>query len=153
VLLAQAPTLMDRELELPPWVRALRGASYEVMAASTALLVAPGTATVEAALLGVPMLVAHRTHPLSFEVARRMARVPSSCMLNLIAGEGLVPERIQGQARPAALAAELGQWLRDPQRRARTRAALARAVAHLGPPGAAQRAAQLALEVARAERA
>ena len=148
VLLALAPNLSDRELALPGSVRALVGRAYEVMAASTCILVAPGTATVEAALLGVPMLVAHRTHPLSFELARRMANVPSSCMVNLIAGEGIVPERIQAQARPAALAAELGQLLGDPERRARARAALERAVARLGPPGGARRAAQLALELA-----
>jgi lipid-A-disaccharide synthase len=153
VLLALAPTLADREPALPDWVRPLRGRAYEVMAASTAILVAPGTATVEAALLGVPMLVAHRTHPLSFELARRVTRVPSSCMLNLIAGEGLVPERLQEQARPAALASELGQLLGDPARRARVRAGLERAVSRLGPPGGAQRVAQLALEVAALGRA
>jgi lipid-A-disaccharide synthase len=148
VLLALAPNLVDRELALPAGVRAVVGRAYEVMAASTCILVAPGTVTVEAALLGVPMLVAHRTHPLSFELARRMANVPSSCMVNLIAGEGIVPERIQAQARPAALAAELGQLLGDPERRARARAGLERAVERLGPPGGAQRAAQLALELA-----
>src|SRR5262249_21386004 len=140
VLLALAPTLADRELALPEGIRPLRGRTYEVMAASSCVLVAPGTATVEAALLGVPMLAAHR---LSFELVRRVANVPSSCMVNLIAGEGLVSERIQAQARPAALAAELGQWIGDPARRARARAALERAVARLGPPGGAQRAAQL----------
>jgi lipid-A-disaccharide synthase len=153
VLLAFAPTLATAQPRLPEGVRAVRGLTYEVMAASAAILVAPGTATVEAALLGVPMLVAHRTHPLSFELVRRIARVPSSCMVNLIAGEGIVPERIQSQARPAALAAELAQLIRDPGRRARARAALERAVKRLGPPGGAGRAAQLALEIAGVERA
>jgi len=153
VALALADTLADREPPVPGWVRVIRGHSHELMAASTCLLVAPGTATVEAALLGVPMLVAHRTHPISFELARRLSRVPSSCMVNLIAGEGIVPERLQIQARPAALAAELGLLLSDPERRQKERAALARAVAHLGPPGGAARAAQLALEVAGAGRA
>jgi lipid-A-disaccharide synthase len=148
VLLALAPTLEVRGLALPGWVRLVRSRAHEVMAASSCVLVAPGTATVEAALLGVPMLVAHRTHPLSFELVRRIARVPSSCMVNLIAGEGVVPERIQAQARPAALAAELGLLIGDAARRSSARAALERAVAHLGPPGCAQRVAQLALEVA-----
>jgi lipid-A-disaccharide synthase len=153
IALALAPTLADREPEVPAWVRVIRGRSHALMAASTALLVAPGTATVEAALLGTPMLVAHRTHPISFELARRVSRVPSSCMVNLIAEEGIVPERLQQQARPAALAAELGLLLADPQRRERARAALARAVVRLGAPGGARRAAQLALEVAAAGRA
>jgi lipid-A-disaccharide synthase len=151
VVLALAPTLGDRALELPAWVQVVRGRAHEVMAASTCLLVAPGTATVEAALLSAPMIVAHRTHALSYELVRRIARVPSSCMVNLIAGEGLVPERIQAQARPAALAAELGRLLRDPEQRAFARARLARAVERLGPPGGSARAAQLALEVAGLE--
>jgi lipid-A-disaccharide synthase len=151
VVLALAPTLGDRALELPAWVQVVRGRAHEVMAASTCLLVAPGTATVEAALLGAPMIVAHRTHALSYELVRRIARVPSSCMVNLIAGEGLVPERIQAQARPAALAAELGRLLRDPEQRAFARSRLARAVERLGPPGGSARAAQLALEVAGLE--
>jgi lipid-A-disaccharide synthase len=66
----------------------------------------------------------------------------------LIAGAGVVPELIQGQARPVALAALVARLLRDADAREAMRARLAAAVATLGPPGAAERVADLALEVA-----
>ena len=149
VRLLVAPTLRELWLELPASVVAVRGRTHAAMAISTALLAAPGTVTVEAALLGVPLVVAHRVNRLSFELARRVARVPSSCMVNLIAGAGVVPERIQSQARPAALAGLLAGLLRDPAARERMRAGLATVAAALGPPGAAGRVADLAVSLAR----
>ncbi len=149
VQLVVASTLEAEHFDVPDWVRVVRGRSHDAMAVSTCLISAAGTATVEAALLGVPLVVAHVTSPLTFELARRIARVPSSCMVNLIAGKGVVPERIQAHARPAALAALSARLLRDPVAREAMRAALAEAVATLGPPGAASRVAELALEVAR----
>lgn len=148
VCLPLAPTLVERPIALPADVQLVRGRTHETMAISTALLAAPGTVTVEAALLGVPLLVTHRVNRISFEIARRVTRVPSSCMVNLIADRGVVPERLQHLARPAALAAELSRLLRDPEARERQRAELAEATGRLGPPGASERAAGLALEVA-----
>ncbi len=147
VQLVVASTLQAEHFETPDWLRVVRGRSHDAMAVSTCLISAAGTATVEAALLGVPLVVAHVTSPLTFELARRIARVPSSCMVNLIAGAGVVPERIQAHARPAALAAVVARLLRDPVAREEMRARLAEAVAMLGPPGAAERVADLALEV------
>jgi lipid-A-disaccharide synthase len=149
VQLVVAPTLAAEGFGGPEWLRVVRGRSHEAMAISTCLISAAGTATVEAAILGVPLIVAHRTSPLTFELARRLATVSSSCMVNLIAGEGVVPERIQGQARPAALAALAARLLRDPAARAEMQRGLERAVAKLGPPGAAERVADLALALAR----
>jgi lipid-A-disaccharide synthase len=143
-----ASTLSAESFAAPHWLRVVRGRSHDAMAVSTCLISAAGTATVEAAILGVPLIVAHVTSPVTFELARRIARVPSSCMVNLIAGDGVVPERIQAHARPAALAALVARLLRDPAAREEMRARLAGAVAKLGPPGAAERVADLALEVA-----
>jgi len=148
VQLVVASTLEAEHFEVPEWVRVVRGRSHAAMAVSTCLISAAGTATVEAAVLGIPLIVAHVTSPLTFELARRIARVPSSCMVNLIAGAGVVPERIQAHARPAALAALASRLLCDPAARAQMRAGLATAVATLGPGGAAERVADLALEVA-----
>jgi lipid-A-disaccharide synthase len=146
--LVVASTLAAESFDAPPWLRIVRGRSHEAMAVSTCLISAAGTATVEAAILGVPLIVAHRTSALTFELARRIARVPSSCMVNLIAGAGVVPERIQANARPAALAALAATYLQDSGAREALRARLAEAVALLGGPGASERAAALALEVA-----
>ena len=147
VCLPHAPTLAHEPPELPERVVVVRGRTHEAIAISSVLLAAPGTVTVEAALLGVPLVVAHRVHGLTFEIARRVTRVPSSCMVNLIADEGIVPERLQQLARPAALAAEVSRLLRDPEAREALREALARACERLGGPGAAERAAALAREL------
>ncbi len=147
VCLLLAPTVPRDSLDLPDGVLAVEGRTHETMAISTVLLAAPGTVTVEAALLGVPLVVTHRVHGLTFEIARRITRVPSSCMVNLIADAGVVTERLQHLARPAALAAELGRLIRDPEARQALCQALEQASARLGGPGAADRAAALALEL------
>jgi lipid-A-disaccharide synthase len=149
VQLIVAPTLSAESFDVPEWLRVLRGRSHEAMAVSTCLVSAAGTATIEAAILGVPLVVAHRTSRVTFELARRLATVSSSCMVNLVAGEGVVPERIQNQARPAAIASLAARLLRDPAARAEMQRGLARAVARLGPPGAAERVSDLALALVR----
>jgi lipid-A-disaccharide synthase len=149
VCLLLASTLERPASGLPNYVKLVRSRTHEVMAMATALLAAPGTATMEAALLGTPLVVAHRLQRLSFEIARRVTRVPSTCMVNLVAQRGVVSERIQNQARPAALAAELARLIRNPAARASARCALLAATQPLARLGAAQRAAELVLEVAR----
>ena len=104
--------------------------------------------TVEAALLRTPIVVTHTLNRLSFEFARRVTRVASSCMLNLMAAAGVVPERLQQQARPVALASLLGRLLRNPRARAEMRARLSAATARLGGPGAAARVAEIAIGLA-----
>jgi lipid-A-disaccharide synthase len=141
-----APTL--EEPPLPEWIHLIRGRTHEAIALSTVVLAAPGTVTVEAALLRTPMIVTHRANPLSFELARRISRVPSSCMVNLIADRGVVSERLQEMARPAAMAGELCRLIRDAGAREQMCKALDDATARLGGPGASRRAAELALEVA-----
>ena len=148
VRLLLAPTL-ELPRDLPDFAGVIRGRTHDAMALATVLLAAPGTVTVEAALLHTPMLVTHRMNALSFEIVRRLSHVPSSCMVNLIAEQGVVSERLQDMARPAALAAELSALLRDPARAAAMRASLAGVGAKLGGAGAARRAAELLLELRR----
>src|SRR5205807_4473654 len=69
--------------------------THAVLSAATAAVVASGTATVEAALLGTPMAVVYRLSPWTYRLGRRMVRVPHYAMVNLIAGRRLVPELIQ----------------------------------------------------------
>jgi lipid-A-disaccharide synthase len=147
VLVLLAPTVEADSLSLPSDVVPVAGRTHEAMAISSVLLAAPGTVTVEAALLGIPLVVTHNLHGLTFEIARRVTRVPSSCMVNLIADEGVVAERLQHLARPPALAAELCRLLRDPEARQTQLEGLARAAVRLGGPGASARAASLALEL------
>ncbi len=148
IQLLLAPTLADRPPEVPDYVRLVIGQTHEAMAVSTMLLAVPGTVTLEAAMLEVPMVVAIRTNRLSFGIIRRLSRVPSSCMVNLIADAPIVPERLQEQARPVTLAALLGDYLDHPKKREEMRAQLAQAIQRLGGERAADRAAELALKVA-----
>jgi hypothetical protein len=127
----------------------LDGEAHRVMAASDLVLVASGTATLEAACYGTPMVVLYRLSGLSYVVARAMVRGVSHIALpNIIAGRGVVTELIQGRATGDALAVAAGELLDDPGARAAQRAALAEVRARLGDPGAATRAAEAVLREA-----
>jgi lipid-A-disaccharide synthase len=91
----------------------LFGHSHEALAAADMALVASGTATLEAALFKTPMVITYRQSPLSWALQRRMMYLPYVGMPNILAGEALVPELLQGRATPVALAAALLKLLRD----------------------------------------
>jgi lipid-A-disaccharide synthase len=91
----------------------LFGHSHEALAAADLALVASGTATLEAALFKTPMVIAYRQSPLTWALMRSMLYLPYVGMPNVLAGEKLVPELLQGEATPGALAAALLALLRD----------------------------------------
>jgi lipid-A-disaccharide synthase len=91
----------------------LFGHSHEALAAADLALVASGTATLETALFKTPMVIAYRQSALSWALMRSMLYLPYVGMPNILAGERLVPELLQDQATPAALAAALLALLRD----------------------------------------
>jgi lipid-A-disaccharide synthase len=91
----------------------LFGHSHEALAAADLALVASGTATLETALFKTPMVIAYRQSRLSWALMRSMLYLPYVGMPNILAGERLVPELLQDQATPAALAAALLALLRD----------------------------------------
>lgn len=92
------------------------GQSREVMSASDAVLLASGTAALEAMLLKKPMVVAYKMAWLSHAIISRMIKVEHISLPNLIAHEGLVPELIQDQATPENLSAELIDRLSQPEK-------------------------------------
>jgi lipid-A-disaccharide synthase len=91
----------------------LFGHSHEALAAADLALVASGTATLEAALSKTPMVIAYRQSPITWALMRPMVYLPYVGMPNILAGEHLVPELLQDEATPAALAAALLALLRD----------------------------------------
>ena len=93
------------------------GVGRDVMAASDVVLLASGTATLEAMLLKKPMVVAYRLHWLTYMIARLLVRIPFVSLPNLLAGKMLVPELIQQAATPANIAAAAFKWLREPDYR------------------------------------
>jgi lipid-A-disaccharide synthase len=110
-------------------------------------LIKSGTTTLEAALAGLPAVVAYRTHPLTWRIARRIVRVEHVALANLVAGERVFPERLQSEAEPAGLADALLPLLEDGVERDRVLAGLTRVRERLGGPGAAERGAELFEEV------
>ena len=91
----------------------LFGHSHEALAAADLALVASGTATLETALFKTPMVITYRQSPITWALMRRMFYLPYVGMPNVLAGERLVPELLQGEANPAALAGALLALLRD----------------------------------------
>ena len=154
VVLVRADSIPDALLEelagpaLARW-RVLSGEHTALLAASDVLLVASGTATVEGLLATVPMVVVYKVHPVTFWIARRIVKVADVAMANIVSDDGTglrtVPELLQDDATPENVAAEAEKFLSDPALAAATRERLARGAADLGPPGAAERAAEALL--------
>jgi lipid-A-disaccharide synthase len=128
------------------------GDADTVLAAADVAITASGTATVQTALHDRPMVIVYRLSPLTYQLGRRLVSVRAIGMVNLIAGETVVPELIQDALTPESVAREVVSMLTDPERAARIRAALARVRTKLGGPGASRRAAEAILKVANSTR-
>jgi len=113
-----------------------------------ASIVASGTATVEAALIGNPFLVVYRISPLSYAVAKRVVDVPHVAMVNLIAGKRIVPELIQGDFTAPAVVSQFRPLLENEEARLRMQTNLRRVGEMLrGEPSAVSRVAEIACEM------
>jgi len=145
--LAQAATIPDELVQellqgtsVP--IRVVRDRTHDLMRLSSLLLVASGTATLEATLLGAPMVILYKLHPLSWMLAKALVKVSWAGLVNILAGRELVPELLQGRANPREIAAAAVPLLCDEDRRRRLQEELGRIARMLGPGGAAARAAR-----------
>ena len=127
--------------------RVVQGRTPEVMAASDLILAASGTATLEAAIIGTPMVIVYRLAYVSWLLGRLLIRVPYIGMANLVAGKAIAPELVQFEATPERLAAEARRLLESPERRRRMQEQLREVRDQLGPPGAAGRTAEVILDL------
>jgi len=122
-------------------VRAVEGETYNAMAAANASIVSSGTATVEAALLNVPIVVIYRVSPLTATLAKPLVHTAHFAMVNLIAEKRVVPELVQDNFTPERVAQETLLLLQEPNVREAQRRGLEEVRQRLGPPGAVERAA------------
>jgi lipid-A-disaccharide synthase len=136
------PSDVQQALEtVPISVRLVQRQTYEVMQAADVLLVASGTATLEAALIGTPMVLAYKAHLLTYLLARLVMRVSRIGLPNLIAGHAIVPELWQNYVTAKNLAAQAVALLTSPERAAAMRLELATLRGQLGAPGVPARVA------------
>jgi lipid-A-disaccharide synthase len=156
-LIARAPNLDDEHFEAlsaggRTLVRVIEGNTDTVLASANVVLTASGTATVQTAIHGTPMVIVYRMSPLSYRLVRRLVTVDKVGMVNLIAGEKIVPELIQDAFNPATVAGEAISMLTDESRVSQIRAGLAKVREKLGGPGASRRAAEAILRIANKPR-
>ncbi len=135
------PKLVAQIVSGYPDVVVVRGQTYDALSASDAALVASGTATLEAAILGVPMIVAYKVSFLTYLVGKLLIRVDHVALPNIIAGKRVVPELIQSDLTPQGLGRELASLLKDAGLRKQQRDELKRVTSLLGECGASKRAA------------
>lgn len=129
--------------ELPP-VPIIENDTHNVIHAADVVLVASGTATLETALLGRPMVIMYKVAPLTFALARLLVQVDHIGMPNIILGRRVFPELMQGDVTPGNLAAAVRDVAAHSDE---LTAALKELRSKLGEPGAAARAARMALEL------
>lgn len=138
--------LLGRDARRPYSVELVRDEGYRWRSGLDLALTCSGTATLENALLGLPMVVVYKTSWATYGLARALARVRRIAMPNILAGRDIVPERVQGAATPAAVADAAERFLSDASLRRQTRRDLLALRVRLGGPGAASRAAAAVAE-------
>jgi lipid-A-disaccharide synthase len=155
-ILAQASSIHDNLIQAllqhsPVPVRVVHDQASEVMALSDVLFIASGTATLQAAVVGTPMVLLYKTSPLTYRLARWLINVKWIGLVNLVAGRSVVPELIQDEATAERLCQEVLHLLRDPSAYNDMKEGLRQVRQSLGEPGASRRAAQVALSECRRE--
>ncbi|HSF68577.1 MAG TPA: lipid-A-disaccharide synthase [Nitrospiraceae bacterium] len=153
-ILARASSIDDNLIQSllqssPVPVRVVYDRASEVMALSDVLLIASGTATLQAAVVGTPMVLLYKTSPLTYRLARWLVTVKWIGLVNLVAGRLIVPELIQDEATDERLCREALRLLRDPSAYNEMKEGLRQVRQLLGEPGASSRAAQVALSECR----
>jgi lipid-A-disaccharide synthase len=125
----------------------ISGNTYDVISCTDLAIVASGTATLETALLGIPMIIVYKISPLTYFIGKMIVTVKNIGIVNIIAGKTIVPELIQDKAAGVNIAGEALAILTNDERKKEIINQLAEIREKLGNPGAAGRAAQLAYDM------
>jgi len=128
-------------------IKVVEDGLYDVLRVCDVVLVASGTATLETAIMGVPMVIVYKVSSLSYRVGKMIIKVPYIGLVNLIAGEEIVPELIQDEVIPDRLAHEALRILEDTGLRQGIIKKLQRIREGLGKGGASEKTAQIALDM------
>jgi lipid-A-disaccharide synthase len=99
------------------------------------VIIASGSATLEAGILGCPMVIVYKLNPLTYWMARLLVKIPLVGLVNIVAGEGVVPELIQDKVTAENISAEVLALLRDPEKEQAVRERLLKIKKSLGEPG------------------
>jgi lipid-A-disaccharide synthase len=128
-------------------IRLFQGDIYTLLSVCDVALVTSGTATLETAIMGVPMVIVYRVSPVSYWIGRMVIKVPFIGLVNLVAEEKVVPELIQGEVMADRLAHEALTLLDDIEIREDMIRKLEQVKEKLGKGGASERTARIALEM------
>jgi lipid-A-disaccharide synthase len=139
--------LENRTGNAKPSIRLVSGDAPQVLACADFSIVASGTATLEAAVVGTPMIVVYKVARFTELVGRLLVKIRIVGLVNIIAGRRVVPELLQSDATPEKMAEAVLDHLRNPMKIEEQKKALAEVRTKLGSPGAAQRAAASILKV------
>lgn len=153
IAVAKAPNLPEafyRAVIHNDDIRLVHEATYEVMRDSRACLVCSGTATLETACFGTPLVVVYRVSRVSYEIGKRVVKLPYIGLVNVVAGRKIAPEFIQHDFTPQRVAPVLAQMLQDDAHHAEMKQALAEVRSKLGTPGASRRVAEMAWQLGEA---
>jgi len=133
--------------DLSPLVQVVDGSQvYHVMSVCDFMILASGTASLEAAYMLVPMIVIYKVSVISWIIMSILVRLESSALPNIIADREIVPELLQGRAEPFAISRIAIRMMRNPQELKAQKAELRKVRERLGQPGAVERTARLVLQ-------
>jgi lipid-A-disaccharide synthase len=150
-ILPLARTFSRAEVATVPGLTIIENETANAIAAADLAVVASGTATLETAIIGTPLIVVYRASNLNWRIFHPLIRVPWVGMPNLIAGKEIAPELLQDDLTAPRLTAEITRLLGDPEQLAATRLELARVRERLGESNASARAARSIIDRLRNE--
>lgn len=137
------PDLIRQRLKDNPLdIKMVTGRNYDVMNCSDALIMASGSSTLEAGLFTVPMVIIYKVHPLTYFIAKFLTDITHFGLVNIVAGEEVVPELLNEQVTPERIAEEILKVLKDPEQGRAVRERLQKVRESLGAPGVVARIAQ-----------